>query len=256
VSPKRKRLAAAVAVIVGLLVVIFLLLPSDPDPPPPPLALIQYVDCTSSMRNVLPGLIPFASAITKDGARPNSLLLAGSFAGPPALSPNPWTVVHHYRLDLHGTGGNKTVAAERVALQGPPQAAKVAEVLTCPRGFHGGSPLLSALEQAAKALRDAHLGPNVAKRVVFYTDGAIVGDGLNSKEGISPQQEAVAIRQFAPRLTGLQGAHVWVIGVGSGTQIDPGTIAVINDLFDKLLLKAGGHLETFSASPAGYPATF
>lgn len=222
-----------------------------------PLVLIQKADCSPSMRGAQPGMPSAAERITVDGARASSVLIAGSFVGDPGRSPTPWPVVHQYPSvggDAPGAGGNANIQKERILLEGRRQAAAVAGLVRCQTADHGrGSPLLSVLAQCADELARAVAPENAERRVVIYTDGAIIGDGLDARDGITDDQMQAAVAKFGPLLHGLRGAKVWFVGVGSGTTITPETLRVIKTMMAMVISRGGGELLGFESTSASYP---
>lgn len=242
---------AAVVAVTGVALV--LALPGETESPGQPIALVQYVDCSPSMVDVLPEMRPAMRRITNDAVRPGSLLLAGSFAGPPSQSAHPWAVESTPELDLDATGGNEGKALERMRIDAEDEVTQIVGMLECADGRRPGSPLLSALEAAATALGDAHVDRAAERRVVLYTDGAIVGDGLDVRTGVTRAQARAAVGEWAPRLRGLRNATVWIVGANSGSHIDQATMRSVRFIFDGAITRAGGRLASFGPSTASYP---
>lgn len=221
--------------------------------------LVEEADCSPSMIGAQPGLPGTAARITADAARPNSLLMAGAFAGDPGRAPTPFPVVHRYgdgnlANGNDPTGGNENLKRERMTLEGRRQGARVSAIFSCaavPKAQ--GTPLLSVLALCARTLEDAAASPDADRRVVLYTDGALIGDGLDVRAGISGSALDATIKRFAPRLTGLHGARVWLIGVGSGTTISSETLDQVHALLSTLLDRVGARLAGFDATSAAYP---
>lgn len=220
----------------------------------PAILLIEKGDCSLSMRGAQPGLPSVAKEIALDGARPGSMLLAGTFAGETSESPNPWPVEERYRLDKEGAGGNANLAAERLIEQGEENGERVERLMECPPGTqHRKTPLLSVLEECARALESAAVGSGIERRVVLLTDGELIGDGLDARAGITGQEADAAVRRFTPSLTGLRGAKVWIIGAGSGTSVDRLTLSRIRSILDRALTNVGADLVSFGPSTTAYP---
>ena len=250
-----KHALLPLALVIGIGVAIVWLLPQSENAiTGPAIALVLNTDCSSSMRGVLSPLREPAARITEDATRPGSLLAAGTFPSASGQNDTPWAVVDRYRLDVRATGGNRRKALERIKAQGRRNAAGVRNLLNCPLGFRGGSPLFSALEDCAAVLRDGHLPQTTSRRVVLFTDAAIVGDGIDARRGIRPAQADAVIARVSPQLAGLRGAKIWVIGAGSGTDVDRRTFVTIRRMIERLATKVGAQLMSFGSSASGYPA--
>lgn len=246
------------AVVLGLVLVvgaIVLVLPGDAEPTPrEPVALVQYVDCSPSMVDVLRSLGDEAHDIALSAGTPGSRMLAGTFAGSTARTAERWQVRTEYDLDLDATGGNERKARELLEIDARKEARRVKALLGCPDGSVPGSPLLSALEAAGIAFDDAALERGVDRHVVLYSDGAIVGDGLDVRRGITATDVRAAVRDWPPRLFGLRGASVWVIGADSGHRgISRETMRRVRAVMERVLAGAGARLEAFGPDAGSYP---
>jgi hypothetical protein len=249
--------------VVGIVVVVgalgaVMVGPAPSEPPEHPVFLVEKLDCSPSMRGVQPNMARTATRITEDAARVRSVLVAGTFAGDPGRSASPFPVVHRYARALNvkddGTGGNANLGKERLQRDGKAQGQRVAALFACAGDEHGGgTPLLSVLAQCAEQLRQAKIDPDVERRVVLYSDGGIIGDGLDVRHGITDAQIDAAVAAFVPRLRGLAGARVWVIGAGSGTTIHGPVLDQVHELLRKVVEGAGGKLEGFTPTSVSYP---
>lgn len=253
-SAKHALLPLALVIVTGVATV-WLLPQSDKTTTGPAIALVLSTDCSSSMRGVLLPLREPAAQITEEAARPDSLLAAGTFPNSSGQNDTPWAVVDRYRLDVRATEGNRRKALERITARGRRNAASVRTLLNCPSGLRGGSPLFSALEDSATVLADGHLPRTTSRRVVLFSDAAIVGDGIDARRRVTPAEANAVIARFSPRLAGLRGAKIWIIGAGSGTNIDRRTFVTIRRIIERLATKVGAQLMSFGPSPTGYPAT-
>jgi len=98
-----------------------------------------------------------------------------------------------------------------------------------------GSGILDGLE-AAGGLRPA--------QVVLWTDGLVIQaeNRIDLNKPLSPASERGIVDTWAPRLAGLRGAQVTIVGVGTGAH-SALSARQVRRLFPELLSKAGANVE-------------
>jgi hypothetical protein len=164
-------------------------------------------DCSASFRQTSKQLVPEMVTVTLDSARQKRVLWAGCFAGAPlrtlawkpkidfgdlpdSLNDNP-TFVEHFN-EARALGLRRKLAA---MVRHTPRRAP-------------GSGQLEALELASQT--------KGVGRVFLFTDALIVEpEGLDLRTA-TPSDIHQAISLWAPRLTGLRGVELMLVGVGYG----------------------------------------
>lgn len=252
--------------LVGLL--LSLAFQKDPDPDAfvrefgPSLILIQKVDCSISMAGALPELAESAARVTQDGARPLSRIIGGSFIGNPSHSRSPWPVEFQYPTLAEGQ--NPNLVRERVEVAAKDRAREIAKLFECEErqevgpdpqeGERGwGTPLLSVLAQCSDLLERVDGPEGASRRIVIYTDGVLIGDGVDARDGISDADARALTKRFSARLRNLEGTKVWMVGAGAATGIPDATMQRIRRMFEEIIDQAGGELVSFNPSLTAYP---
>ena len=228
---RERRIAAIATAAIALLVGAIIVLSScEKGPPSRAIVLFEKNDCSTSMINAMPNVDKIMYRVTRDGAGWGSRLLAGSFRGNPSTARDPWPVGREYarrwqdqrplnaeRTDVIAgqsqpggeNGGepgtkNQNLARERLEVEGHHMASEVAALAECnPDGSIGTSTrLLTVLAQASDAL-DAIPRSDAERRVVVYTDGGMIGDGIDVRDG-DAEQVAAARATFKDQLPRLR----------------------------------------------------
>jgi hypothetical protein len=200
-------------------------------------------DCSASFRQASERLVPEMVAVAQNSASQKRILWAGCFAGAPLR-----TLIWNPKVDfgeLPSAVSNSAQLAERLnearalGLKRKLEAMVRHTPLRAP-----GSGQLEALEVASQT---ADVG-----RVIMYTDAEI-----NEPQGVSlskatPAEIRQAIQLWAPRMKGLRGVQLMLVGVGYGAH-NSTSVRNAEMLFRGLAKRVG--MSSFSWSQS-LPVTF
>jgi hypothetical protein len=86
------------------------------------------------------------------------------------------------------------------------------------RPKESGTALLSVMRAGAMLAETMEDLDERTLHLMIATDGAIIGDGIDSRAPITEETVERAAARWGPRLRGLQDARLYFVGVGMGSQ--------------------------------------
>lgn len=166
---------------------------------------LLIADCSKSFRASSERLLPAMVTIAADSAEQDRALWAGCFAEAPLR-----TLVWDPKVDFGvlPKGVNPSVADRVNVARALGMEPKLLEMIRETPDSDGGSGQLEALEVASET---EDLG-----RLFLFTDAAIHQDHVPDMTTATPAEIRDTIEVWAPRLRGLRGVHLVLVGVGFG----------------------------------------
>ena len=168
---------------------------------------LLFADCSGSYRQASESFVPTMVEIAQNTAQARRILWAGCFDGAPMrmLVWNPQVDFGEIPSTLSGNPGltNRFNQARALGLRGPLDTT----IRTTPTRVPGSGQL--------EALELASLTSGVG-RVYLFSDAEIHEAGVPSMNTATPAQIAQTVKLWVPRLRGLKGVQLLLIGVGRG----------------------------------------
>lgn len=168
---------------------------------------LVVADCSDSFRESSLRLIPEMIQIAVDSAEERNVLWAGCFAGAPLR-----TLIWEPKVDFGQTSEKFHISDEVVDRVNQAQALglkrKLRTMVEDTPATVPGSGQLEALEVASEA-------PNVG-RIFFLTDAAIHEPEVPELNEATETELRQAANRWAPRLHGLKGVELTMLGAGYG----------------------------------------
>jgi hypothetical protein len=198
---------------------------------------VSWGDITDSTTRSRGDFLEDMVAFAERAAQEEALFYADVFGGVPTKTTK-WPVQVDFSEPIRGAGGNDVL--ERDAREDRAEALRpMFERLLATDAGAPGSPLLEVLAITAEFAQQ-HRG--LVLHVALFTDGGLIMDGADVRDGLSAATRKRLVARWAPRLRGLAGAHVYVIGVGRGTNLSRTQLDSVRTLIEDLVRGAGGRL--------------
>ncbi len=178
----------------------------DRDPASAKIDLL-IADCSASFRESSLRLLPEMVAIAQDSAAREDVLWSGCFAGAP-LRTLRWDPREDFGEYPPGVEPGTPFAANLNQARAIGMRRKLRSMVVATKAAEPGSGQLEALEVASQT-------PGVA-RVFFLTDAAIHEPEVPELNTASVADLRRTVKLWAPRLRGLNGVQLTMIGVGYG----------------------------------------
>lgn len=197
-------------------------------------------DCSPSFRAALPGFRDATQRIVLDSASRSRTLWMACFDGSPLRSVDFDPKVDFADL-TDSVSGSETLAARFTEARALGTLKNIEKAIAATENQVKGSGQLEALEMAAKT-------PDTG-RVFLVTDLlSHEADGLNLAT-VSKVDIQQTVKRWLPRLRGLRGVQVFVIGAGLGAGSSE-AVRNAEQLFTTLITQAGGKVSITQEIPA------
>lgn len=207
---------------------------------------LLIADCSVSFRASSMRLLPEMVAIARDSAAKERVLWSGCFAGAP-LRKLRWKVREDFGEYPDGVNAGTPLADSFNQARAIGMRKELEAMVVNTKQSVGGSGQLEALEVASEA---PELG-----RVFLFTDAAIHQPQVPELYTASPADIRETAELWAPRLRGLQGVELIMLGVGYGVH-NSKSVRAARMLFRELAKRVGAaSFEWTQQLPPRFPSS-
>jgi hypothetical protein len=199
-----------------------------------------WPDVTGSTQKTRATYLPDMITFAKMAAGARAPFYADAFTGAPEDTTS-WPVSCDFSVTPKAFDGNKDLERSYLLASADRLRTPLHELLSKRQG-HGRSPLLNVLAVSSLAV-SSHRGATAC--IAVFTDAEVLGPDFSVKEVLNQTQRVALANRWAPRLTALKGAKVYVVGVGRGTRLTVAQLSYVRSVIGQLLARVGAQLSVF-----------